>query len=88
MIILWQFIEIRVGYNFICDKFDPYFKEGANQKTYNMQTLLVFKEAYKRKLSNVKGIEAVTVKTFTWTYLTLIALGLGTFAYNAIVSLF
>lgn len=53
-----------------------------------METLLVFKEAYKRKLSNVKGIEAVTVKTFTWTYLTLIVLGLGTFAYKAVVSFF
>lgn len=52
-----------------------------------MQAILVFKEAYKRKLSNVRGVEAVTVKTFTWAYLTVIALGLGTFAYNAIVSL-
>ncbi|MFP2995256.1 hypothetical protein ABN763_05075 [Spongiivirga sp. MCCC 1A20706] len=52
-----------------------------------MQAVLVLKEAYKRKLSNVKGIEAVTVKTFTWVYLTLISLGLLTFAYNAIVSL-
>jgi hypothetical protein len=53
-----------------------------------MGALLVFKEAYNRKLSNVKGIEAVTVKTFTWVYLTLIALGLGTFIVNAITKLF
>ena len=52
-----------------------------------METLLVFKEAYKRKLSNVKGVE-VAVKTITWTYLTLIVMGLGTFAYKAVVSLF
>ncbi|NER16224.1 hypothetical protein [Spongiivirga citrea] len=50
-----------------------------------MGALLVLKEAYRRKLANVKGIEAVTVKTFTWVYLTLIVLGLVTFAYNAIV---
>ncbi len=53
-----------------------------------MRALLVLKEAYQRKLANVKGMEAVTVKTFTWVYLTLITLGLGTFVFNAIKSFF
>jgi hypothetical protein len=53
-----------------------------------MQTIAVFKEAYKRKLSNVNGIEAVTVKTFTWAYLTLIALGVATFAYKSVIAFY